>query len=151
VLDVGAGTGAYADLVPRDARYLAVDTDPAKLTRLRERLPERETRVADASNLPLADDSFECGLCIALAHHLDDDVLRRTIGELRRVLTSRLVFLDPIASASLSGKLLWSIDRGSHPRPPAVLQEMLAAEFVITHYETYSIHHDYLLCTAKPR
>jgi len=34
VLDVGAGTGAIASLLPADAEYWALDNDPAKLERL---------------------------------------------------------------------------------------------------------------------
>jgi len=150
VLDVGAGTGVYTGLVPANVRYLAVDVDSAKLEGLRRKFPSRETCVADATHLPLPDDSFDCGLFIAVAHHLSDDVLPQALRELKRVLTSRLVFLDPVVSTSLRSRLLWTIDRGSNRRSAATLRDLLSLDFEVLSEEVYSIHHEYFLCIAKP-
>jgi ubiquinone/menaquinone biosynthesis C-methylase UbiE len=151
VLDVGAGTGIYADLVPDEASYVAVDMNAEKLRRVTERWPERETVVADATSLPFEDRSFEHGVCIALAHHLDDRGLTRLVDELARVVTQRVLFVDPIwEPRSVRGRLLWRVDRGAYPRSADVLHTALERRFVIELSRRYSIHHHYLFCVLNP-
>jgi hypothetical protein len=53
VVDVGAGTGVYADLVPAEATYVGVDVDARKLKRISDRWPERTTVVGDATRSPV--------------------------------------------------------------------------------------------------
>ncbi len=85
VLEVGCGTGAFAArLVGElpDAEVVAVDQS----ARLVELTASRkvEARVADAEDLPFADDSFDAVAALWMLYHVAD--LHRALAELRRVL-----------------------------------------------------------------
>ncbi|MBA3656220.1 MAG: class I SAM-dependent methyltransferase [Gemmatimonadaceae bacterium] len=152
VIDVGAGTGGYAALVPLSAPYVGVDFDARKLQQLRLNIPGRAVVQADATCLPVAGKSFDCGIAIALAHHLDDAGLELMLSEMSRILTGRMIFLDPVWNPrSLRGRALWSIDRGAFPRPAEVLLDQIAGRFDVQSVERYAIHHHYLICVATPR
>lgn len=152
VVDVGAGTGVYAELVPPEAAYVGVDVDAGKLARIVERWPMRQTVVADATKLPFSDASFEHGICIALAHHLDDEGLDRLVDELARVVRQRVLFVDPVWDPrSRRGRLLWRIDRGAYPRLETDLVHALERRFEIDLCRHYAIHHHYVFCVLVPR
>jgi SAM-dependent methyltransferase len=84
MLDVGAGTGAFAERVRRElgAAVTAVDLSP----RMAELAGERGVPaiVADVQELPFGDDSFDCAAALWVLHHVPD--LDRGLGELARVL-----------------------------------------------------------------
>jgi ubiquinone/menaquinone biosynthesis C-methylase UbiE len=150
VLDVGAGTGLYAAAVPAGARYVASDLDPAKLQRLRGKVPGAEVVVADARELPFGDHSFDVAILVAVAHHLDDEGVDAALAELARV-SGHAVFLEPLASDRALARALWRLDRGSHPRGPEDLLARAEPHFELEHVERYSIRHDYLLWVGASR
>jgi ubiquinone/menaquinone biosynthesis C-methylase UbiE len=151
VLDVGAGTGLYTDLAADAASYTAVDVDPEKLGRLRDRAPHAQIVVGDATRLPFEDDSFDVSICIALAHHLPDDGLVLLVQELRRVTRARLLFVDPVwEPGSIRGRGLWMLDRGAYPRTASSLLAALEPAFTLAEVERYSVHHHYVACVATP-
>ena len=72
VVEVGAGTGiATRGLRERDAQVLALDTGPAMLQRLRERLPDQPAALARAEALPVRDGAADL-VCAAQAWHWVD-------------------------------------------------------------------------------
>jgi SAM-dependent methyltransferase len=84
VLEVGAGTGAFAERVRRElgADVTAVDLSPHMVELARERgVP---ASVADVQELPFADGTFDCAAALWVLHHVPD--LDRDLGELARVL-----------------------------------------------------------------
>ena len=152
VVDVGAGTGTMAGLVPSEARYVGVDADAGMLQRLRHKHEGRFAVRCDAARLGLADRFADWTLCVAVTHHLPDDALPRVIAELARVTRGSLVFLDALrARAWGRGALLWSLDRGAYPRTEGALLAALDAAFAIRRIKRYAVHHDYLLCVGEPR
>lgn len=84
MLEVGAGTGAFAERVGRElgAAVTAVDLSP----RMVELAGERGVPaiVADVQELPFGDDAFDCAAALWVLHHVPD--LDRGLGELARVL-----------------------------------------------------------------
>jgi ubiquinone/menaquinone biosynthesis C-methylase UbiE len=150
VLDVGGGTGLYRQLLPKSARYVCLDRDAAKLARAR--IVSSQLILGDATCIPIASKAMNFVLCIAVAHHLADDALSAALREMARVVRNRLVFLEPVAASGRPvGRLLWSLDAGSHPRTHERLLDELSVSFACTRVESYSIHHRYLLCDAVPR
>ncbi|HLG94745.1 MAG TPA: class I SAM-dependent methyltransferase [Bryobacteraceae bacterium] len=149
VLDVGAGTGNGLRVLPPRARYLWLDNDPQKLAGLKSGRAI-EAILASATAMPLASHSVDVVLCIAMAHHLNDQELLQLLDELSRVCRDRLIFLDPIASReSFMSRLLWRYDRGSYPRTSAALRRLIQQKFNVEYEEEYSIYHRYWLCSAR--
>jgi len=150
LLDVGAGTGLFYDLLPRHVKYVPLDVDPRKLERLRAKHPHIEGVVASAAELPLADGSFDYALCINVAHHLTDAEFELMLAELGRVVERKLIFVDPLHANRIASRLLWSIDRGSYSRSDDELLERLSVRFVSLQAEAFTILHRYLLFVGTP-
>jgi len=152
VLEVGAGTGTSASLLPPSAHYLWSDMDQDKLRGYKSKYPLGRGVMCDATNLCLRDKSVDYTLCIAVAHHLAEDQLARLMSEMARVTRQRIVFWDPIKNdRSRISRWLWSYDRGSYPRLAETLQRSLAGKFEIEQAQIHTIYHSYLLCVAHPR
>jgi ubiquinone/menaquinone biosynthesis C-methylase UbiE len=154
VLDVGGGTGTLKKLWPKDTKYICLDIDPAKLRGFRKKEPEGLAVLADALNMPFADQSIDVLVCMFVAHHLDDKVLTSGICEFRRVMkpNGTLLFLDPLrVPRRLLSRVLWALDRGECPRTADSLREHLETGFRFTHWETFTIYHRYILGVGKVR
>jgi len=152
VLDVGAGTGNLARLLPPGATYIWLDNDPTKLLGFKTKGIPGETILGDATRTGLADKSVDCAVCVALAHHIPDVALPALFRELARVTRARLVLLDPVAHPrSRVSRWLWRFDRGGFPRSPAALRDFVARDFEIEREESFSIYHHYLLLVARPK
>ena len=102
VLDIGAGTGLLTlAAAPRVAHVTAVDISPAMCRHLEREFDQRSINHADvitasASDLPVADASFDVVLSNYCFHHLKDRDKRRALSEAIRVLRpdGRLVIGD---------------------------------------------------------
>jgi SAM-dependent methyltransferase len=151
VLDVGAGTGNLARLMPTGAIYWALDNDPAKLRRLSAKVPRAHRLEGSALDIALPDRAMDWTVCVAVAHHLDDEELPRLFAELARVTRHRLIFLDPLSTSRRSiAKLLWRYDRGSHPRSADTLLSALGRHFDIEQVDCFRVLHEYVLCSGRP-
>jgi SAM-dependent methyltransferase len=150
LLDVGAGTGAFYDLLPSRVRYVPLDVDERKLARLRERHDGVEGVVGSATAIPFEDDSFEYTLCTNVAHHLADAELERMVAELARVTWRLLVFVDPLRTRRIASRLLWRIDRGSYPRSHEELLRALTSRFASREAERFAYLHAYLVFVGAP-
>ena len=152
LVDVGAGTGTWLGLVPDDVDVVAVDLDSEKLAKLRTKHPRVRTVTADATRLPFDDGAVDYALCVALTHHLDDAGLALLAAELARVVRRKVIVLDAVSDQTPRiARLLWALDRGSHPRPLSQIREALEQGLILEHVETYSVRHRYLLCVGVPR
>jgi ubiquinone/menaquinone biosynthesis C-methylase UbiE len=154
VLDVGGGTGTLKKLWPKDSTYICLDIDPAKLRGFREKEPLGLAVLADALRMPFADRSIDVLVCMFVAHHLDEKMFGFGIREFRRVLKpcGTLLFLDPlrVPDRALS-RVLWAFDRGECPRTADCLRGYLETDFRLTHWETFTIYHQYILGVAEVR
>jgi SAM-dependent methyltransferase len=151
LLDVGAGTGGFFPVVPPEFGYIALDVDDRKLARIRERFPEVRTVAGSGTALPFADDAVDYSLCINVSHHLSDRDLERLVSELGRVTRRTLVFVDALRARRIASSVLWSLDRGSHPRSLEVIRAALETRFSLDVFESFTIRHAYLMTTAVPR
>jgi ubiquinone/menaquinone biosynthesis C-methylase UbiE len=152
VLDVGAGTGNFAPLLPRSATYLWLDNDMQKLRGFKKKWSSGLATLGDATRIGLKDKSVDYALCIALAHHLSDIELPLLFSELARVVRRKLIFLDPVEyKRSWISNLAWRYDQGSYPRSVQVLRSAMEPWFEVEKIENYAIYHHYLLCISTPR
>jgi len=86
-LDVGCGTGAFAEVLGSDGdgAITGVDVAESYVAFAAERLPQPRFRfqVADALDLPFADDSFDQVASLLVLHFIPDPA--RALREMRRV------------------------------------------------------------------
>jgi SAM-dependent methyltransferase len=151
LLDIGGGTGLAAEIVPPAAQHVVLDPDPRKREGVRRTGRSELVVAGDGTRLPFAARSIDTALCVAVAHHLDDDQARALFREAARVTARRFVFHDPVVTHRLTSKVLWHFDRGSHPRPWYVLEEWMERYFTVEHVERYTIHHTYVLLVGRPK
>src|SRR5581483_5679106 len=100
ILDVGAGTGTLALLMKAsrpETQVVALDGDPEILEIARQKSAaagvDIEFREGMSFALPFADGSFDRVVSSLVFHHLSRDAKRRTLAEIRRVLTPGGEFL----------------------------------------------------------
>jgi SAM-dependent methyltransferase len=151
VLDVGAGTGNFLDVLPAQAEYVGIDPDPAKIERLTKKFPEVAALVADGTNLPFDHKSFDYAVCIDVSHHLDASQLRRLVAEAARVTRRELLFIDAIwIPRSAVSRALWAIDRGRFPRSAETMLAALREHFELVSVDYVRFSHRYVIVHAKP-
>lgn len=151
VLDIGGGTGRIQTILASGSQYYCLDNEAPKLRHLLARNQEARAILGDAAQTPIADASVDLVLCTLVTHHLTDIQLQQMLSEIKRVLRpgGRLLFSDATWLPSwLSGRLLWSIDRGSNPRSKEVLLDVLSSHLRIVHREEFRLAHEYILVVA---
>ncbi len=94
ILDIGTGPGylllAMQKVLP-EARLVGVDISPAMVAQARRNLSTHskdtpiEVRIADATALPFADQTFHCVVSTGSLHHWKDPI--QALSEAHRVLT----------------------------------------------------------------
>jgi ubiquinone/menaquinone biosynthesis C-methylase UbiE len=104
VLDVGCGTGTLAlaakERVGETGRVVGIDPGPRQISRAHAKAARRglgiDFRVGVIERLGLPDQSFDAALSTFMMHHLPDDLKRRGLAEITRVLKpgGRLVIVD---------------------------------------------------------
>jgi len=118
VLDVGCGTGVLtrqiAQRLTGGALAVGLDAAPKMIAVARRHargLPSLRFDVGVAERLTYPDDSFDCAVSTFFFHHIDAELKRRSLAELRRVLRpgGRLVVVDVDVPTNWFGKFCaWS-------------------------------------------
>jgi ubiquinone/menaquinone biosynthesis C-methylase UbiE len=148
ILDVGAGTGLNREVCPKNCKYICLDLDPVKLRAFQERYPDDSAVQADATSIPLEDNSVDAVLCTLVTHHLPKEVVPKFVAESHRVLkpSGRLIFVDAFwEPRNRVGQLLWRFDRGSYPHTRDELLTDISQKLRIVHQDHQRKLHDYLL------
>ena len=154
VVDIGGGTGAVGEWLSPAAAYCCLDIDPQKLSGFLDRYPGGIGIQADASRIPLADATVDLALCNSVTHHLTDLQLDGMVAETARVLkpAGQLILTDAIWKPTRwPGRLLWHYDRGSFPRRPDVLRDVISRHLSIDHWQHFRVWHEYVITVATRR
>jgi ubiquinone/menaquinone biosynthesis C-methylase UbiE len=152
VLDIGGGTGSVGQMWNSSTKYICLDIDPVKLQGFAAKNPAGIALLADAAQVPIADESIDVVLCTNVTHHLPDGVLERMIGESARVLKrgGSFVLSDAIwAPGRRTGRLIWRYDRGTFPRTADVLRETISRRLAVRCWDQFAIWHEYIICVAQ--
>jgi len=90
-------------------------------------------------------------MCMAVVHHLTDEMLEQVLDEALRVRKGdgKIVLLDPVINRERrAGRVLWKLDRGSYPRTAEQLREKLESRFRVVHWEKFAIYHEYVFAVG---
>jgi SAM-dependent methyltransferase len=151
VLDVGAGTGMVATLLPPTARYVWLDNDAVKLPGLLAKAVDGFAILGDAARLPIGDDAVDIVAMVEVSHHLPDDAFRAFLREAARVARERLVFVDGLRTPRWRSRVLWGLDLGRHPRTDEEVQTILQERFEIERTVRFRVNHDHVIHVARRR
>jgi ubiquinone/menaquinone biosynthesis C-methylase UbiE len=99
VLEIAAGTGSAAGFLPPDNRYTGTDISPGLLKRAVKRFrkagfTEARFYVADAGELPFAEESFDLCLCFLSLNFFPD--IPASVGEAARVLRQGGIYIGAV-------------------------------------------------------
>lgn len=87
VLDLGCAAGAITHhLSTLGCDATGIDLEPRAIEKARELFPGLSFEVADATDLPFGDASFDKAVAADFVEHVEDDVFLAMCAELRRVL-----------------------------------------------------------------
>ena len=124
VLDVGCGTGSLAlaakAAVGREGSVRGIDASPEMIEQARRKAAKAgakaDFRVALIEELPFGEGEFDLVLSSFMLHHLPDDVKRKGLAEVRRVLKpgGRFLAVDFGSTSQSVGGHLLSIFGHSH-------------------------------------
>jgi ubiquinone/menaquinone biosynthesis C-methylase UbiE len=109
--------------------------------------------MADASQLPMPDQSVDVAVCTMVAHHLPEDVFEAVLRECQRVLRPDgcFVFLDWLRPTTrVPSRILCALDRGAHPYRLEHLQRLVEEHFEIPSYDRFAIFHEYVVMVLRP-
>lgn len=98
VLNIGVGRGDFESLlIAKGANVSCLDPSERSINRMRERLGLGErAKVGFSQYMPFPDAIFDAVIMSEVLEHLDDEALRRTLMEVRRVLKSDGLFLGTV-------------------------------------------------------
>ena len=150
LLDIGAGTGMVAGVIPPETRYVWLDNDRLKLRGLLSKRINCHAVLGDAARLPFSTDAAEWSVMVEVSHHLPDAILQASFEEAARVTRERFVFVDALRGSRLRSKLLWQLDLGRFPRAEDELIGALETSFEVEKVERFRVNHDHLLCVCVP-
>ncbi|HOY31328.1 MAG TPA: class I SAM-dependent methyltransferase [Bacteroidales bacterium] len=87
IIDVGCGNGIITNELGEKYRVLGVDRSANALAHVKT-----EKLQASSDQIPLPDASFDMALSSEMIEHLDDETLKKTIGEIKR-LSKKYIFI----------------------------------------------------------
>jgi ubiquinone/menaquinone biosynthesis C-methylase UbiE len=152
VIEAGGGTGFQRPLWGAAYTYVCLDIDLVKLVGFRKKFPQGLAVLGDATQLPFPSESADATVCVFLIHHLGDDMLPELMAELQRVLKPGGLLLlaepDKAMDRPLT-RLLWRLDRGSHPRSLDEIQAILRKHFQVVEAERTKMLHPFLIFVCE--
>lgn len=127
VLDVGCGTGVFAESFP--GSYCGLDINPEYIKKAQKTLAGTFV-CGDATALPFDSDSFPLVFTFGVLHHLDADNRKKMLQEMWRVCApnGRLLIIDgliPSTRANIIGYVLAKLDRGRFKMRAPHFEEMI--------------------------
>jgi cyclopropane fatty-acyl-phospholipid synthase-like methyltransferase len=146
LLDIGCGTGAVVEHVPRDVAYHGFDPSAGYIAAAQQRWGDRGRFWCAGVDDPVPADigRFERATAIGVLHHLDDATAVKLAARAAAALTADglLVTYDPAITAATSrlARFVIARDRGMHVRRPDAYAALLAAHFAEVEIVTVAGH-----------
>lgn len=143
LLELGPGPGITTDLLrPRVSRLTCVEINPSYAEELRRRSPENvRVLCEDATNMSLADRSFDAAVCFTMLHHVPSAALQDSLmAEVARVLRPGGIFAGSDSLYSRSFGLLHLFDTMVVVDPATLPSRLRSAGFEGVRVEVMKPH-----------
>lgn len=139
LLDVCCGTGDFAGFV--EGPYMGVDLNERFVGLAKDRYAgdsSKRFEVMDATRMRLGSASFDRAMIVNAMHHFDDDLNRKILAELSRVVRERIVIVDAIPDPEgWLKKLVIQSDRGDHVRLLPEQLDLIGEQLEIESHYTF--------------
>ena len=135
ILDIGCGTAAIVDFLPKDIEYFGVDLSADYIASATQHYGDRaHFRVGDVNELDFgSQERFDIITAWGLLHHLEDDEVSRLATTARKLLGAdgRFITLDNCFTSDQSpvARTVIRWDRGRNVRTPAEYQALISEVF----------------------
>jgi ubiquinone/menaquinone biosynthesis C-methylase UbiE/8-oxo-dGTP pyrophosphatase MutT (NUDIX family) len=132
LVDIAAGTGNYSKAMQsRGFDVIATDVEPAMLERSVQKIGAGRQVVADATELPFRDATFDCATLVLGLHHIRPP--QAALAEARRVVRGGPLVVVGFAAEQVENLFVWDYFPGSRDivppeNPPAEVFEQWARE-----------------------
>lgn len=131
VLDVGCGTGRYAELF--DCIYYGIDTNSDYISYAQKK-HKGTFQVMNASSLQFPDKMFHHVFSVGLLHNMSDENVTKTLEEIKRVCIpgGTIVIIEavyPTNKVNVIGYVLLRLDPGHFARRLGHLTEIVSKSF----------------------
>ena len=127
ILDVGCGTGRYADVFP--CKYFGVDPSEDYIKYAKNHHQGNFLKM-NGADLKFPDNTFDFVINISVLHHMPDSLVERTIAEMKRVCkkNGQIFIIDVVYPKKINflGYLLLKFDRGKCQRTFGELENLLS-------------------------
>ncbi len=129
MLDVGCGTGHYAEMT--QGSYLGLDLDPKYIEFARRRHPNKEFSCMNVAELKLDGKKYDITLIVDVIHHLSANDAKNLFRELTRVTSQRIYFFEIIIPKPTNyiGRWMVANDRGHFVRSRQDLTALIGESF----------------------
>ena len=91
ILIIGCGSQDEMNIINEKCEGVGIDISEEAIKKSKEKYPRFEYFVADATNLPFPDNSFDCVVCSEVIEHIPED--EKVFSEARRVLKNKGTFI----------------------------------------------------------
>lgn len=126
LLDVGCGTGRYAELLP--GNYYGIDVNEDYINYARKNY-KGGFYVMDATDLKFPDGKFDFVFNVGIFHHMSDENVKMVLDEMKRVCKKggKIFIIEPVYPSKLNfiGYLIFKFDRGKYTRTLEDLRTLL--------------------------
>ncbi len=154
VLDAGCGYGYLVNHLSH-CNYTGVDLEKERIDWAKHKFGENSNRrffQKDACDTGLPSKSFDKAVAFGLLHHLPDDVAKKCVKELTRLVRKKIVFLDGVYSRfHLPNNILCKLDQGKYVRHAEDYLALVSPHATIVKadsYHAYSGIAKYLMMTC---
>lgn len=134
VLDFGCGTGSSCSMFSPH-NYLGVDIDKKRIDFAKKLHHDYEFKVFDGNIIPAEDGEFDFICIFATIHHMQDEVFKSYIKELKRVLSplGRIVVIEPVLSNKnkFNNWFMKSFDEGKYIRNESEYLSLFENNFLV--------------------
>jgi SAM-dependent methyltransferase len=128
VLDVGCGSGEYAQVF--QGTYTGIDLSPRYVAAasMRYPLPGKAFRCADVASLSSERQTYDVVILVDFLHHFPDAAAIEILSSAARLARRYVVSLEPLSNQrNLWGRCLVRMDRGRYMRPRESVSSLLRA------------------------